>query len=57
MRPNHLLRTVLLLLLVLSLSGLTACGKRPRNVDPPPGSEDVIYPKRYPPPDSPDSHL
>jgi hypothetical protein len=29
---------------------LTACGKKPNQVDPPPGSEDVVYPQIYPDP-------
>ncbi len=51
------LRAILLALLVTSLANLTACGKRPRDVDPPPGAEHIRYPKHYPPPDAPDEHL
>ena len=45
------------LLLILVLLGLNGCGKKPRNVDPPDGATDNVYPKRYPPPDQPGTHL
>jgi hypothetical protein len=44
-------------LAVLLALGLPGCGKKPRNLDPPPDAPHVQYPKRYPPPDSPDTHL
>ncbi len=43
-------------MLVLVALGLTGCGKRPRYLDPPEGSHEQ-YPRHYPPPDSPDTHL
>ena len=43
----------IMVLLALQLSG---CGKRARSLDPPDGSHEV-FPKRYPPPDSPGTHL
>jgi hypothetical protein len=51
------MKSALCLLLLLAALGLPACGKKPRNLDPPPGSPPVQYPKRYPPADSPDEHL
>jgi len=44
------------LMLMLVMLGLNGCGKKPRNVDPPAGANE-IYPKRYPPPDAPGEHL
>jgi hypothetical protein len=43
----------LMILIALSISG---CGKRARFLDPPEGSHEK-YPKRYPPTDSPGTHL
>lgn len=48
-------RAIVLLLMLVAI-GLNGCGKKPRTVDPPPGT-DEIYPKRYPPPDQPGNHL
>jgi len=42
-----------LILLALQLAG---CGKRAHSLDPPEGSHEV-YPKHYPPADSPGTHL
>jgi hypothetical protein len=39
-----------LLLLMFLLAPLTACGKKPNQVDPPPGVEDSAFPKTYPDP-------
>ena len=29
---------------------LCACGKKPNQVDPPPGAEETVFPKTYPDP-------
>ena len=53
-------RTGLAIMLLLVVLGLNGCGKKPRHLDPPdPGTGQTpeIYPKRYPPPDSPDQRL
>jgi hypothetical protein len=47
----------MLVVLALSASG---CGKKPRHLDPPPldpGEQPHVYPKKYPPPDSPGERL
>jgi len=49
------MKYAVIVLFVVAL-GVTACGKRPRSVDPPEGTHE-IYPKHYPPPDTPGSHL
>ena len=49
------MRTLILLAIVVSL-GLTGCGKRPKDLDPPPGAQKV-FPKQYPPADSPGTRL
>lgn len=40
------------LFMLLFMSGffLAACGKKPSHVDPPPGAEDIIFPRVYPDP-------
>jgi hypothetical protein len=39
---------------LLALAFLAGCGKKPRDVGPPVGSEEVVYPRVYPPdPDNP----
>jgi hypothetical protein len=46
----------MIVLLTLAALGLTACGKRARYLDPPDETHEV-YPKHYPPPDTPGTHL
>jgi hypothetical protein len=46
----------IIILSVLMALGLSACGKRPRALDPPEGTHE-IYPKHYPPADEPGTHL
>jgi hypothetical protein len=41
-------RFLWLIALLLPLFALGACGKRPNQVDPPPGAEDITFPKTYP---------
>jgi len=51
--------TLMLVLAVLALS-TSGCGKKPRHLDPPaldPGEQPQVYPKKYPPPDSPGERL
>jgi hypothetical protein len=53
-------RAGLAVLLGLVVLGLNGCGKKPRRLDPPdsgPGQTQEVYPKKYPPPDSPDQRL
>jgi hypothetical protein len=50
------MRTAILGLVIVTLC-LAGCGKRPRFLDPPPGDPVVQYPKHYPPPDTPGTHL
>jgi hypothetical protein len=45
-----------ILVLMLVTLALTGCGKRARYLDPPEGTHE-IYPKHYPPPDDPGTHL
>lgn len=49
-RKNHNLKPIVLLLLC-ALS-LTACGKKPGHVDPPPDVKKDEFPYTYPDPDS-----
>jgi len=49
----RLLAALISILICLQLSG---CGKRARYLDPP-DQTNVPYPRHYPPPDSPDTHL
>jgi hypothetical protein len=49
-------RIVIAILLVFVALGVSGCGKRARYLDPPEGTHEK-YPQRYPPPDSPGSHL
>jgi hypothetical protein len=44
------------MLLALMAAGLGGCGKRARYLDPPEGTHE-IYPKHYPPPDTPGTRL
>ena len=37
-----------LIALLLPILMLAACGKKPNLVDPPPGAEDITFPKTYP---------
>ena len=37
-----------LIALLLPVLMLAACGKKPNQVDPPPGAEDITFPKTYP---------
>jgi hypothetical protein len=41
-------RFLWLIALLWPLLALSACGKKPNEVDPPPGAEDNIFPKTYP---------
>ena len=48
------------LALMLAVLMLNGCGKKPRHRDPPPlapGDQADVYPRKYPPPDSPGEHL
>jgi hypothetical protein len=45
-----------IILLVMAGIGLAGCGKRARYLDPPDGSHEV-YPRHYPPPDTPGTKL
>ena len=50
----------IVLVLAVAAFALNGCGKKPRHVDPPPlapGEQPHVYPKKYPPPDSPGTHL
>jgi hypothetical protein len=52
------MRIVTCVLLILVALGISGCGKRARYLDPPdPEAKHVKYPKVYPPPDSPGTHL
>jgi len=50
------MRIAAAILLILFSAQLTGCGKRARSLDPP-DQTNVPYPRHYPPPDSPDTHL
>ena len=48
--------TRILVLILVSAALLVGCGKRARYLDPPEGTHDV-FPKHYPPPDTPGERL
>jgi hypothetical protein len=52
------MRILTCVLLVAVALGVSGCGKRARYLDPPdPEYKHMKYPKTYPPPDDPGTHL
>jgi predicted small lipoprotein YifL len=46
---NQALTTTLYMLLFITLSiSITGCGVKPKELDPPPGAEDELFPAQYP---------
>ena len=49
--PRRLNFTIIgILALLLMILPLSACGKKPNQLDPPPGAQDNAFPKIYPDP-------
>lgn len=49
MKPVVLMKSLCLAICVMGLMlSLNACGKRPRDVDPPAGAKPTDFPARYP---------
>ena len=48
--PSFLKKLCLALTLVVLAFGLSACGKKPKDVDPPLGANPKDYPRTYPDP-------
>jgi hypothetical protein len=52
-----MIRAVMTMLLVVLALQIAGCGKRARYLDPPDPDAAGDYPKHYPPPDAPGTHL